>query len=153
MYLFRNAGVVQHAHDELAAAIGFVTRREAAAQHEDVAGGYPAAHLVDGLHHIGTGEVAEYTRRDLRTRPAERLGRIVIAVRPGKRGQISNRMLLRGPRILEPNGTGHTLHDGRFGRSPVGIDRGELHRIGLQQAVDRHPLSIDRHRLCRHGPA
>ena len=75
-----HAGVANHAGDELAAAVRLVSGGESAAERQDVALVYTAAHLVYGVLHILTAEVAEHEGPDLCSSAAESLGSVVVAV-------------------------------------------------------------------------
>ena len=93
--------VVQHVDDELGTAVGFVTRGEAAAQHEDMRPADVLLHLGDRTQDVVAGDVAQHAHLHLGTGPAERLGRIVVAVRAREDRNVNQRVFDRLARIGE----------------------------------------------------
>ena len=85
--------VVKYVHDKLRAAVRLVARREAAAKHENMGAADMLLHLGDRAQDVVAAQIAQYAGRHLGSRVAERLGRIVIAVRAGEYGQVGHRTL------------------------------------------------------------
>ena len=80
MYFLRNILVVQHIGNEFTAAVRLVARREAAAEHEDMARSDRLLHPADRVENSLRRQVAEHLAAHFGTRPAEGLRGVVVAV-------------------------------------------------------------------------
>ena len=153
MDLLRDILVVEYVGDELAASVGFVARRESAAEHEDVAPADMLLHLADRAEDRLGREVAEDRRLDLGAGAAEGAGRVVVAVRTREDGQVGHGVLHRLAPVDERAGCGGALHDRPTVRAAVGIDSGEALAVGAAQRVERHPLAVNSQRFVGRRPA
>ena len=151
MYFLRNILVVQHIGNEFTAAVRLVARREAAAEHEDMARSDRLLHPADRIENSLRRQVAEHLAAHFGTRPAEGLRGVVVAVAAREYGDENHRTLDRLARIGEAAESRHRLHDRRMVDSLIGINRRKAFGIGPVKLFERHFFAVDRERFLRLG--
>ena len=139
--------VVENVGNELAAAVGLVAGREAAAQNEYVALVDASFHLVDRREYVVRSKVAEYRLAYLGACAAECARRVVVAVGAGEYRNEDLYLVYRLAGIFDGLATAVGRPGSFAAASAVGIYGVESLGVGRQQRVYRHALAVDRKRL------
>ena len=135
--------IVKYVDDKLGAAVGFVARREAAAQYEDMGAADMFLHFADRTQDVVAPEVAQHAHFDLGPGLAECLGRVVVAVGAREHGDIDQRMFDGFAPIGESPGCGLRGHHPGMVLPLVGVNGREFLGIGLVEGVERHFHAVD----------